>query len=358
MRSARYDAGMSPHNPAHDEVGDGCARGGAPGASKIDRVVVEVGESAPAGLPPDRSWVSTEHRNARTGDLHRLSVGELVARIQEEDARVLSAVEGARGAITALIARAEPGFSAGGRLIYVGAGTSGRLGVLDAAEAPPTFQTPPGRVVGILAGGEAAIRSSSEGLEDDREGALEELAGLGLTADDTVIGIAAGGTTPYVLGALSIAKRLSAGVLTALVTCANVCDVADADCVIVLETGPEVITGSTRMKAGTATKLVLNTISTALMVRTGKVYENLMVDVRATNAKLRDRAARIVSTLTGLGREEAFGLLARAEGSAKAAVVMHRLGVDVSTASAYLARHGGRLDGALGEGGRNQAERA
>lgn len=277
-------------------------------------------------------------------DLHALGIEDIVARIQEEDAAVLEAMRQARAALAALIRDAEAGFVAGGRLIYVGAGTSGRLGVLDASEAPPTFLVPRDKVIGIIAGGDGALRRSSEGAEDDPRGAEAELARLELGVNDTLIGIAAGGTTPYVLGALAYAKSIGrGGPLTALLTCADVARPAHADHLIVLRTGPEVITGSTRMKAGTATKLALNTISTTLMVRAGKVYENLMVDVRASNDKLKDRAARIVATLTGLEREAAFALLERAAWSVKAAVVMEWLGVGQAEAERRLEAARGRL---------------
>ncbi|QOJ01755.1 MAG: N-acetylmuramic acid 6-phosphate etherase [Phycisphaeraceae bacterium] len=303
--------------------------------------------------PPDRSSAETERRNPKSMGLHGLSVSACVALINEEDAAVHAAVRGALGAITRFIEAAEPGFVRGGRLIYVGAGTSGRLGVLDASEAPPTFCVEPGRVVGIIAGGASALTRSSEGLEDDPNGAEPDLRALSLTADDTVLGVAAGGTTPYVLGAISLARSLSPGAVTGLLTCARV-DAARAGVgaghVMEVLCGPEVLTGSTRMKAGTATKMVLNMISTTLMVRGGRVYENLMVDVRATNAKLRDRAARIVSALTGLTRADGFGLLDRAGGSVKAAVVMHRLGLSREGAQAALDRAGGRLDAALSGG--------
>lgn len=299
--------------------------------------------------PPDRSSLLTEQRHPRSMGLHRMTVGEIVGLIQSEDRVVPRALERARPALVGLIAAAEPGFLAGGRLVYVGAGTSGRLGVLDASEAPPTFQVEPGRVVGVIAGGDAALRRSSESREDDPAGAHEELRGLGLGRDDTVIGIAAGGTTPYVLGALRFAKGLPEPPVTALVVCTPVDRPPFVDHRVVLETGPEVLTGSTRMKAGTATKLALNTISTTLMVRAGKVYENLMVDLRASNAKLRDRAGRIVATLCGLDRARAFGLLEEAGGSVKTAVVMHRLGLNRQQAQDRLDRCGGRLDVALGE---------
>lgn len=265
--------------------------------------------------------------------------------INAEDALVAGAVERAAGAIARFIEEAEPRFRAGGRLIYLGAGTSGRLGVLDASECPPTFQAAEGLVVGLIAGGDAALRRSSEGLEDDPRGSHAELDALGLTANDTVLGIAAGGTTPYVIGGLQHAA--AAGALVGMLACAPGARPACVRHHIVVETGPEVLTGSTRMKAGTATKLVLNTISTTLMVRAGKVYENLMVDLRATNQKLRDRAARIVSTLTGLDREAAFELLDRARGSVKHAAVMHRKRLSYDQASGVLARANGSLRAAL-----------
>ena len=299
------------------------------------------------GLPPDRSHIGTEQRNPLSADLHRLDVGGIVALLNRENRAVLAALDAAEPALTAFITAVEPGFLVGGRLIYVGAGTSGRLGVLDASETPPTFQVEHGRIVGLIAGGDAALRLSSEKKEDEIDGARAELDALKLTANDAVLGIAAGGTTPYAVGALTIAKR--AGARTGLLTCATVPRPPDADHLIVLATGPEPLTGSTRMKAGTATKLALNTISTALMIRLGKVYGNLMVDVRATNAKLRDRAARIVATLTGLDRAASFAQLDQAGGSVKAAVVMQRLGIDRAAAETHLAVHAGRLDRALGE---------
>ncbi len=294
-------------------------------------------------LPPDRSHVHTEQPNPRAAELHTRSVAELVELFNREDRTVLDALDAARPAIAAFLEAAEPGFLAGGRLIYLGAGTSGRLGVLDASECPPTFQTPPERVVGLIAGGDSALRRSSEGREDDPDGACADLDALRLARTDTLVGIAAGGTTPYVLGGLAHARSLADPPLTALLTCSPVSPNAAAH-LIVLPTGPEVLTGSTRMKAGTATKLALNIISTTLMVRSGRVYRNLMVDLRATNAKLRDRAARVVATLTGLSRAESFDLLDRAGGSVKTAVVMRRRSLERAGAEAALAAAGGRLD--------------
>ena len=299
-----------------------------------------------ASEPPDRAGVLTEQVNPRTLDLHRLSVAECVARIQAEDRAIPEALASAAASITSFVERAEPGFVAGGRLVYVGAGTSGRLGVLDASEAPPTFQVDPGRIVGIIAGGEASLRRSSEGREDERDGARADLEALGLSARDAVLGIAAGGTTPYVLGALAIARAMGAGT-TGLLTCAPTTPPQSCDVLIVIPTGPEVLTGSTRMKAGTATKQALNTISTTLMVRSGRVYQNLMVDLRATNDKLKDRAARIVARLTGLDRSRSMELLARAGWGVKAAVVMHRRGLSLQGARDELERVAGRLDRAL-----------
>jgi N-acetylmuramic acid 6-phosphate etherase len=310
-------------------------------------------------LPPDRAHILTEQRNPRTMDLHTLSVADLVERFNQEDRAVLEALEAARPALTAFIEAAEPRFIAdaaragavgGGRLIYTGAGTSGRLGVLDASEAPPTFQVEHGRIAGLIAGGDRSLRFSSEGMEDDPDGARLDLEALGIKDTDTVLGIAAGGTTPYVRGSLGIAKELAHGCLTGLLTCTTLRDAEKppgCDHLIVLPVGPEVLTGSTRMKSGTATKLALNIISTTLMIRSGRVYENLMVDLRATNNKLRDRAARIISTLTDLPREEAFALLDRADGAVKTAILMHKRGVGREEALALLAEHGGRLDRAI-----------
>lgn len=287
-------------------------------------------------------------------NLHALSTAQIARLINREDEAVVGAVRAALPAITRFIRAAERHFDpepngtqsperAPGRLIYLGAGTSGRLGVLDAAEAPPTFQIPHGRIVGIIAGGDGALRRSSEGKEDDPRGALSELRALRLSDADSVLGIAAGGTTPYVLGGLEIARRLAPGCVTGLLTCAPVKRPAACGHLLVLRTGPEALTGSTRMKAGSATKMALNLISTTLMVRSGRVHENLMVDMRATNAKLRDRAARIVATLTGLDRTSALEMLDLAGGAVKTAVVMHRLGATRTEAERRLALAGGRL---------------
>jgi N-acetylmuramic acid 6-phosphate etherase len=300
-------------------------------------------------LPPDRAAIVTEQRHPRSLGLHALSIGECVELIQHEDRHILDAMDHARPALTALLEAAAPGFRRGGRLVYLGAGTSGRLGVLDASEAPPTFQVPQGRVVGIIAGGDAALRRSSEGLEDDPDGACDELDALELGADDTLIGISTGGTTPYVLGGLAHVGARSARPVIGLIACSPLERPAGVDHVVIIPTGPEVLTGSTRMKAGTATKMALNTISTTLMVASGRVYENLMVDLCVTNDKLRDRAIRIVATLLDVDRAEAQRVLDAAGGSVKTGVVMSRTGRTRAEAEASLARVDGRLDLALAQ---------
>ncbi len=298
--------------------------------------------------PPDRSRVPTEGVHPRSTGLDALSTADLLRLMSAEDERAVLAARAQAEQIAELVELIVPRFRAGGRLVYVGAGTSGRLGVLDASECPPTFLVDPSRVVGIIAGGDAALRRSSESLEDDPNGARPELEHLRLGELDTLIGLAAGGTTPYPLGALRIAR--THGALTALVTCGDPPEGHAADVVIRLETGPEILAGSTRLKAGTATKLVLNMISTGLMVRLGKVHDGLMVDVSATNDKLLDRAARIVVGLVGGTREDAFGLLDEAGGRVKTAVVMRSLEVSRRDAEALLERTEGSLRAALERG--------
>lgn len=281
-------------------------------------------------------------------DLGSLDVEACLQRINAEDRLVPDAVARAIPAIAAFVTGAAERIARGGRLIYLGAGTSGRLGVLDAAECPPTFMTDPGLVLGLIAGGDSALRRSSEGMEDDPRGALSEFDAIDLGQRDSVLGIAAGGTTPYVRGGLEEAARR--GALTGLLTCAAIDPPAGVGHLIFIDTGPEAITGSTRMKAGTATKLALSMISTTLMIQLGKVHENLMVDLRATNAKLRDRAARIVTQLTGATRTEAFDLLDAAGGRVKIAVLMRQLAVPAAEAERALDAAGGRLDTALAQG--------
>jgi N-acetylmuramic acid 6-phosphate etherase len=283
----------------------------------------------------------TERRNPKTADIDLAGALEIVDLINTEDATVAGAVHAQRGSVAAALTAAEEALRAGGRLFYAGAGTSGRLGVLDASEIPPTFGAPPSLVQGIIAGGAAALTRSQEGAEDRPEGARDDLDQAGVRAGDFVIGIAASGTTPYVRAALQHAKTL--GARTAIIACSPppAETLAAADIAIVVLTGPEVVTGSTRMKAGTATKLVLNTITTGAMIRLGKTYGNLMVDLQASNAKLRDRAERIVSEVCGVMTDEARELLRRADGSVKVAIVMQKLGLDAIAARAALAHEGG-----------------
>ena len=297
-------------------------------------------------LPADRGHLLTE-QSAGSPALHSYSAAELVQYIQAEDAKIATAMQAAQTDITAFIEAVEPGFKQGGRLIYIGAGTSGRLGVLDASEAPPTFQLTPDRIIGIIAGGDGALRKSSEGKEDEPDGAVAELSALQLGPHDAVLGIAAGGTTPYVRGGLSWAAHLAQPPVTCLMSCVEVALPEGVSHGISLLVGPEVLTGSTRMKAGTATKLALNTISTTLMIRCGRVYENQMVALRATNDKLRDRAARIIARIVPCDRAEAFTVLDAADGDVRIAVVMKRLSCDAPQARAHLADASGILSAVI-----------
>jgi len=265
-----------------------------------------------------------------------------------EDRTVADAVATQSQQIASAITAAEQTFRGNGRLFYVGAGTSGRLGVLDASECPPTFGTPPEMVQGIIAGGPAALTSAQEGAEDNLEQARIDLAARGVRAGDMVVGIAASGTTPYVRVALDHAR--SVGARTAIVACSPPPPetLQHADIAIVAITGPEVVTGSTRLKAGTATKLILNMITTGAMIRLGKTFGNLMIDLRATNVKLVDRSERIVAEVSNVTREEARELLARAGGSVKLAIVMHALGVSKDEAQHKLDDGGGVVRRVIG----------
>jgi N-acetylmuramic acid 6-phosphate etherase len=292
--------------------------------------------------------VLTEQRNPRSSDIDRMDAAALVELINSEDATVAGAVARERAAIARAVELVVGQFRRRGRLIYTGAGTSGRLGVLDAAECPPTFGTDPDMIVGLIAGGHGALVRAKEGAEDDRESGASDLAALDPSADDVVMGIATSGGTPYVRGALEEAQR--AGARTIFLCCTPVQeDSVPADILITPLTGPEVVTGSTRMKAGTATKLVLNSITTAAMVLSGKTYGNLMVDLVATCDKLRDRACRILVETTGLGYDEAGDAIAAAHGSVKAAIVMVKAGVALEEAESRLEKSGGFVRLALGE---------
>ncbi|HEX5970818.1 MAG TPA: N-acetylmuramic acid 6-phosphate etherase [Gemmatimonadaceae bacterium] len=283
----------------------------------------------------------TERRNPRTQQIDLAEPLGIVDLMLAEDETVPRAVATQREQIADAIAAAESTFRAGGRLFYVGAGTSGRLGVLDASECPPTFGTDPEMVQGIIAGGTPALTSAQEGAEDDLEQARRDLAARGVRKGDFVVGIAASGTTPYVRVALTYAKEI--GARTAIVACSPPPPetMAQVEIPIVAITGPEVVTGSTRLKAGTATKLILNMITTGAMIRLGKTFGNLMVDLRATNAKLADRSERIVAEVCGLTREQSRTLLGLANGSVKLAIVMQALGVSAEEATKRLAEHGG-----------------
>jgi N-acetylmuramic acid 6-phosphate etherase len=291
--------------------------------------------------------LQTEARNPASTNLDELTSLQLVRLMNAEDARVVPAVAARAEALARAIDLIADRLREGGRLIYVGAGTSGRLGVLDATECPPTFNAPPGQVVGIIAGGPAALTRAVEGAEDHPEFAERDLEALGLTARDVVVGIATSGRTPYVLGAVAHAKRR--GAPTIGVSCNPDSELSKAaDLAITPVVGPEILSGSTRLKAGTATKLVLNVLSTGAMVRLGKTYGNLMVDLRATNSKLRARTNRIVRILTGLSVEAADSLLRRCDGELKTALVAHLAGVEPEEARSRLGVAGGRVRDALG----------
>ena len=289
-----------------------------------------------ADIPAFRDARITEQRNPRSVAIDLATPLEIVDIIATEDAGIAPAVASQREALARAVGAAEHALRAGGRIIYAGAGTSGRLGVLDASEIPPTFGAGFGLVVGLIAGGPAALLRAQEGAEDSPEGGARDLDAIDITANDFVVGIAASGSTPYVHGALRRARAV--GCITGMIACTALpLAILDAiDIPIVIVVGPEVVTGSTRMKSGTATKLALNIISTGAMIRIGKTYGNLMIDLRATNAKLVDRSERIVAEVCGVPRDGARALLHRAGGVVKRAIVMHLLQVDPIGADAAL----------------------
>jgi N-acetylmuramic acid 6-phosphate etherase len=291
----------------------------------------------------------TESRNPRTEHLDQLSTLDMLRVINDEDLTVAAAVRPELPQIARAIDAIAERFQRGGRLFYTGAGTSGRLGVLDASECPPTFSVPPDLVQGLIAGGDRALRLSSEHSEDSPQLGADDLAAAGFAQDghpDTLVGIAASGRTPYVLGAIDYARRR--GALTIGLSCVPNSALAQAaEIAITPATGPEVLTGSTRLKAGTATKLVLNMISTGVMVRTGATFGNLMVNVRPTNAKLVDRAERIIEAATGVDRAAAAQLLRDAGDDVKTAILMQRLQLDAASARAKLDAANGVLAHAL-----------
>ncbi len=295
----------------------------------------------------DRSHIETEKSNPAAAGLDQMPVLDAVLLINQEDQRAVAAVAQQAPAISQAVELAAHAFRSGGRLIYVGAGTSGRLGILDAAECPPTFSSDPGMVIGIIAGGSAAITRSIENVEDDPQAAAQALHDIDLGNRDVVLGIAAGGTTAFVHGAIAEARKQSAK--TIFLACTRREHItAEADIFICLDTGPEILTGSTRLKAGTATKLVLNTISTLAMAQIGKVYGNVMVDVDCLkNRKLIDRGTRIIMQITGITRPEAMILLQQANGQVKRAIVMHARRCDAPTADQILAQSAGFLRRAI-----------
>lgn len=288
----------------------------------------------------------SEGRNPRSADIDLLPTPELLARINAEDATVAAAVAAVLPEIAQAVDRITRAFREGGRLVYVGAGTSGRLGVLDASECPPTFGVPEGMVVGLIAGGDHALRHAMEGAEDDEAAAAAQLDAIRLGARDVVVGLTVSGRTPYVLSALRHARE--AGAATVAVSC-NPASAAAALAGIAISpvVGPEVLTGSTRLKSGTAQKLVLNMLTTASMIRLGKAYGNLMVDLRATNDKLAARALRIVMQATGCGAAEGEAALARAGQEVKLAILTLLTGEAVEAARARLAAAEGVLRAAL-----------
>lgn len=317
-----------------------------------------------------RGHLATEQRLAAAAAADALDVEAALRLLNTQDMQVPQAVRHAIPALTKLVEDIVAGMKQGGRLVYCGAGTSGRLGVLDASECPPTFCSEPEQVVGFIAGGDGALRVAVEGAEDDWDGAKPEIDRLNLGEHDTLIGIAAGGTTPYVWGAIEYAGQR--GAKTGLITCVTIKSLqtrpkaevvkgnqplsvppppalpAPLDHAIELIAGPEVVTGSTRMKAGTATKLALNMISTVTMLQLGKAWGNLMVDLKATNAKLVDRSIRIVVGQTGLSREDAADLIDRADGRVKVALVMHLRKVGRDEALKLLDQHDQKLRPILG----------
>jgi N-acetylmuramic acid 6-phosphate etherase len=292
--------------------------------------------------------LTTEAVNPASSRIDTLSPLEIVRLMNEEDAKIPQAIAKEAESIAAAIEVITDRIRNGGRLIYIGAGTSGRLGVLDASECPPTFNTPPQMVLGLIAGGDSALRKSAEGVEDHPEIAAKDLQQVDLGAQDVLVGIASSGRTPYVIGALKYARKVGACAIG--LACNQGSALSEvADLMITPVVGPEIISGSTRMKAGTATKMVLNMLTTATMVQLGKTYGNLMVDLRATNTKLVARGCRLVASLTGLTHEQARAELVKCDGELKTTVVMIRRGVDPDTARRVLNECGNQLRRALVE---------
>ncbi|MGH7696635.1 MAG: N-acetylmuramic acid 6-phosphate etherase [Gemmatimonadaceae bacterium] len=298
---------------------------------------------APADLPAGHSAESrvTEQRNPSSADIDLASALQIVDLMNAEDRRVPDAVATERERIAQAIDLVEAAFRSNGRLLYVGAGTSGRLGILDASECPPTFGSDPEMVQGIIAGGPSAVFKAREGAEDRPEDGAHEMDAINVGPKDVLVGIAASGTTPFVQGALTRAKER--GAKTVIIACTPISSTLEAqlDIAILPIVGPEIVTGSTRLKAGTATKMVLNMLTTGAMIRIGKTYGNLMVDLRATNDKLRDRSERILMEVCGVSRNEARRMLDMADQSVKVAIVMQQLALTKPDAIGALERAGG-----------------
>ena len=294
----------------------------------------------------DLSRLTTERRNPASAHIDSCTTLEMVTIMQQEDSKIASAIEKILPEIARAIDATSQRLENGGRLFYLGAGTSGRLGILDASECPPTYGTDPELVQGLIAGGIPAIFRAQEGAEDNPDLAVHDLKEHGFSAKDVLVGIAASGRTPYVIGGLKYAREL--GALTIALACSEHAEIAAlADIALTPVTGPEVVTGSTRMKAGTAQKLVLNMLSTGTMIKLGKVYGNLMVDVKASNKKLEERAIRIVMEGSGCERTEAEKALKGADGHAKLAILMVVADVSASEGKALLERTSGHLAAAI-----------
>ncbi|SER04115.1 N-acetylmuramic acid 6-phosphate etherase [Streptomyces sp. yr375] len=297
-------------------------------------------------LLPQLASLTTEAFRPELAEIDLLPTLDIARLMNAEDSAVPAAVAAQLPRIGAVVDAVAARMARGGRLVYAGAGTAGRLGVLDASECPPTFDTAPGQVVGLIAGGPAALVTSVEGAEDSRELAEADLAALALTPDDTVVGVSASGRTPYAIGAVAYAR--ARGALTVGLACnAGSALAAAAEHGIEVVVGPELLTGSTRLKAGTAQKLVLNMISTITMIRLGKTYGNLMVDVRASNEKLRARSRRIVALATGAADDDVEAALTTGDGEVKNAILVLLAGVDGPTAARLLEESGGHLRAAL-----------
>lgn len=290
--------------------------------------------------------LTTEQINPATKHIDECDTREMLLLMNDEDQQVPLKVRGEIDAIAAAVDMLYASLKEGGRMFYIGAGTSGRLGVLDASECPPTFGTPPEMVQAYIAGGDSALRTAVEGWEDNREGGEQLISEIGVTSRDVVIGITASGSAPFVLGAIAQARQIGAGTIGLTTNrdsrIGELCDICIAPVV-----GPEVVAGSTRLKSGTAQKLVLNMLTTGVMIKLGKVYHNLMVDLRASNTKLHDRSIRIVRAVTGVSEERAIKALQEADMQVKTAIMIIETGADAPEAERILQRHDGRLKTAI-----------